>query len=302
MTDYLTTREVAGLLRIKERKVYDLAARGQIPVSKSFGKLLFPRADIEAWIAGGIRDGGTAAPALSVPAQTARRTRTPDIVVGSHDPLLDWALRESGSGLATYFDGSTDGLERLGAAGGVAAGLHLYDADQDAWNTPVRLGALADAPLVLVEWARRARGLITPSGSNTELKGLADIAGLRRTARQDGAGAEVLFRVLAEREGMVLTSEPKPERVRTETDAALAVLEGRADVAFGLKAHAHQMGLRFTPLIEERFDLLVCRASWFEPPLQRLFAFCRSAAFAERASTLAGYDVSGLGTVHHNGP
>ncbi|MEO1694346.1 MAG: helix-turn-helix transcriptional regulator [Pseudomonadota bacterium] len=302
MTDYLTTREVADLLRIKERKVYDLAARGQIPVSKSFGKLLFPRADIEAWIAGGIRDGGTTSPVLGVPAQPATGSRPPDIVVGSHDPLLDWALRESGSGLATYFDGSTDGLARLGAAGGVAAGLHLYDPDRDAWNTSARLGALADAPLVLVEWARRARGLVTLRTSSTELHTLADIAGLRRTARQDGAGAEVLFRVLAEREGLVLAGETTPEQVRTETDAALAVLEGRADVAFGLQAHAHQMGLRFTPLIEERFDLLVWRASWFEPPLQKLFTFCRSDTFTDRASTLAGYDVSGLGTVHHNGP
>jgi len=32
------------------------------------------------------------------------------VVLGSHDPLLDWAVRQSGSGLATYFDGSLDGL------------------------------------------------------------------------------------------------------------------------------------------------------------------------------------------------
>ena len=50
---YLTTRELASLLRIKERKVYDLAASGQIPCSRAMGKLLFPRKAIEAWIAGG---------------------------------------------------------------------------------------------------------------------------------------------------------------------------------------------------------------------------------------------------------
>ncbi|NIP83903.1 MAG: helix-turn-helix domain-containing protein, partial [Gemmatimonadetes bacterium] len=36
---YLTTREVAELLRVKERKVYDLAAAGEIPHRRITGKL-----------------------------------------------------------------------------------------------------------------------------------------------------------------------------------------------------------------------------------------------------------------------
>ena len=45
---YLTTREVADLLRLKERKVYDLVAEGDIPCVRVTGKLLFPRDLIEA--------------------------------------------------------------------------------------------------------------------------------------------------------------------------------------------------------------------------------------------------------------
>ena len=40
---YLTTKEVADLLRLKERKVYDLVAEGGIPCVRATGKLLFPR-------------------------------------------------------------------------------------------------------------------------------------------------------------------------------------------------------------------------------------------------------------------
>ncbi|MEP3304507.1 MAG: helix-turn-helix domain-containing protein, partial [Roseibium sp.] len=40
---YLTTRELADLIRVKERKVYDLAATGDVPHSRATGKLLFPR-------------------------------------------------------------------------------------------------------------------------------------------------------------------------------------------------------------------------------------------------------------------
>jgi hypothetical protein len=42
-TRYLTTRELASLLRITERKVYDPAATGKVPCSRAMGKLLFPR-------------------------------------------------------------------------------------------------------------------------------------------------------------------------------------------------------------------------------------------------------------------
>ena len=93
-----------------------------------------------------------------------------------------------------------------------------------------------------------------------------------------------------------------PELARTETDAAAAVASGKADAAPGLEAVARQFGLPFVPTVRERFDLLVDRRAWFEPPMQRLLAFARSDAFATKARDLGGYDVSRLGTVRWNAP
>ncbi len=47
MSQFLTTRELAAMLRVKERKVYELAAEGALPVHRVTGKLLFPRVEIE---------------------------------------------------------------------------------------------------------------------------------------------------------------------------------------------------------------------------------------------------------------
>ena len=105
MSDYLTTKELAQLLRIKERKVYDLAASGAVPCSKAMGKLLFPRQAVEAWLA---RE--------SSGLEAAVEEALPTVFLGSHDPLLEWALRESRCGIATYFDGSADGLAAVRAA------------------------------------------------------------------------------------------------------------------------------------------------------------------------------------------
>ena len=61
---------------------------------------------------------------------------------------------------------------------------------------------------------------------------------------------------------------------RTETDLALAIAAGRADVGLGIEASARQFQLEFTPLIVERFDLLVWRKAYFDPPFQKLVRFC----------------------------
>ncbi len=94
---------------------------------------------------------------------------------------------------------------------------------------------------------------------------------------------------------------PTGSLARDEREAALGVLEGKADAAFGLAALARQLKLDFVPLCRERYDLLVWRRAWFDPPMQTLSEFCRSAAFADMAKELSGYDVSEFGKVHSNG-
>ena len=89
---------------------------------------------------------------------------------------------------------------------------------------------------------------------------------------------------------------------RTETEAAASVASGHAEAAPGLAAMARQFGLGFLPTMVERFDLVVDRRAWFEPPFQRLLTFCASSAFAAKAEELGGYDLGGHGRVIWNGP
>lgn len=289
-TEFLTTRELADLLHIKERKVYDLAASGDVPCSRVTGKLLFPRQAIEAWVArhsSGVMPG--------------RKNRSSKVMLGSHDPLLEWALRASGCELATFFDGSLDGLERFERGEGVASGTHIFDTESEDWNVEVVRARFGHAPVALLEFAWRERGLIVAPGKEKVLTDVAALRGHRLVPRQEAAGSQVLLRHLMERDGLGVGDVAWAETARTESDSALAVLEGKADAALGLRAMAERLRLGFVPLVRERFDLLVDRAAWFDPPLQRLFAFFRSPGFLARASELAGYDLSGLGRVHFNG-
>ena len=128
-----------------------------------------------------------------------------------------------------------------------------------------------------------------------------DLPGLRLVPRQASAGAQKLFLDLLSARQIGLEELTLTEPARTELDAALALLEGKADVAFGLASVAATHRLQFVPVLEERFDLLVDRRAWFEPALQSFWQFCASKPFRARASELSGYDISNQGTVHFNG-
>ncbi|MEL6595714.1 MAG: helix-turn-helix transcriptional regulator [Pseudomonadota bacterium] len=286
--DYLTTKELAALLRLSERKVYDLAAHNEVPCTRVVGKLLFPRAEVMAWIAGN-RSG----PEVEI-------TPLPGIFAGSHDPLLDWALRESGSGLAAFYDGSHDGLARVGARQAIGCGLHIREGD--GWNANTVQTQLADAPVVLVEFAKRQRGLIVGPGNPHGVTRIADIAQLRFASRQDTAASHRMFADLAQAAGIdAATLNGPAQPMRTEGDVAAAIAEGKADVGFGIAASAAQLRLEFIPLLTERYDLLIWRTAWFDPPFQAVVNFLRSADFTARAAELGGYDLSDLGRVHFNG-
>ncbi|MGH6916474.1 MAG: substrate-binding domain-containing protein, partial [Geminicoccaceae bacterium] len=256
-TELLTTREVASLLRIKERKVYDLVASGEIPHVRVTGKLLFPRARLDAWL-------------LRHSESHAIPRTWPDIVAGSHDPLLDWALRESGAGLATFCDGSLDGLERIARGDAIAAGLHLVEGP--SWNVGHIERRLPGEPVVLIEWARREQGLILPPGNPGGIAGASGLAGRRLIPRQREAGSFLLLQQLLEADGLSLDAvDLAAPPARTEADVAIAVADGKAEVGLGLAAMARQFRLDFAPLVVERYDLLIWRRAFFEPPLQRLW-------------------------------
>jgi excisionase family DNA binding protein len=288
--EYLTVRELAELLRLKERKIYDLAASGEVPCSRATGKLLFPAGEIRAWIEGATSGG------VEVAAPPAPR---PPILLGSHDPLLDWALRQSQCGLASFYDGSRDGLERFARGEGMAAGLHIHDAASDSWNIPAVREMAGGLNAVLLGFATRRRGLVFRAGE-AKPKELGDLKGLRLVPRQAGSGTDTLLRGLAAKAGLDLADLPQTEVARTEDDAVEAVRRGEGDVAFGLEAVARNYGLEFAPLVEEQFALLVDRKAWFEPQMQALVRFLSSAEVAARAASYGGYDIADCGKVLWN--
>ncbi|HKI97611.1 MAG TPA: helix-turn-helix transcriptional regulator [bacterium] len=290
----MNVREVADYLNIKQRKVYDLVRLGRIPCSRVTGKWLFPQDLIDRWVAGNI-SGEAPPPPLP---------DAPPVVAGSHDPLLEWSLRESACGLALMAGGSLDGLRRLRAHEAQVCGLHVLDPASGDYNVPALEKLEGGRGLVAVEWAWRSQGLVLAPGNPLEIRTVKDLRDKhpRIVEREPDAGTHLLLAHLLHAEGV----DPEalnllPRVARSQTDVGLAILEGRADAGLAVEAVAHQLRLEFLPLHRERYDLAMQRRAYFDPPFQALLAFTRTDAFRERAAELGGYDVSGLGTVRFNG-
>ena len=298
MRPLMSTKEVADYLRLKERKIYDMVAQGEIPHSRVSGKLLFPRILVDEWI-----KQSTAGAAL-----TATRN-APAVIAGSSDPLLEWAVRESRCGLATMTYGSMDGIDRLGATTACAAAMHIptppgaTGAPQEDRNVALFRDRLAHLDCVLLEWAKREQGLVVAAGNPLKIGKLPDLkkSKVRVILRQPGAGSYLLFLQLLGQEGIHPDQLKYVETsAQTETDIASAILDGRADAGLAVRAVARQFHLDFIPLTVERLDIAVLRPSYFDTPWQALMHFTRRPTFLRYAKTLAGYDIRDLGTVMWN--
>jgi putative molybdopterin biosynthesis protein len=291
MAELLTTDEAAAYLRLSERKLYELVASGAVPCTKVTGRWLFPRAALDRWVTAG----------LIAPAALAR-VAAPPIVGGSHDPLLEWALRESGSGLASLPEGSEAGLRRLTCGEVLAAAIHLHGLEGD--DEAANIAAVADAPglhdAVVIAFARREQGILVAPGNP---RGLSDIASLverraRVAQRPAGAGAQLLLLALLGQAGVAPDALALVKPVcPTGSDIAQAVQAGRADCGIATRSVALAAGLDFLTLTWERFDLVLRQRDYFLPGPQKLLAFARSPMLRERAAELRGYDVEGIGEV-----
>lgn len=292
--EFLTTSEAADYLRLGERKLYELVTTGAIPCSKVTGKWLFPRHELDLWVLSGL-----ARPAGMLIAEP------PPVVGGSQDELLDWSLRESGSGLGSMSEGSARGLERLQRNEVMAAAVHFHALDaSDNLAGDASIEALRTMPdlhdAVLVAFVRREEGLVLPHGNPQHLHSLTDVlaAGARMGMRQQGTGAQMLLDVLLKRAGASMRDLRRIETpALTGPDLAELVRAGQADCGIATRAAARSAGLDFVPLVWENFDLAMRQRSYFRPAMQALLRLMNERRLRQRAEELTGYDPSPAGLI-----
>jgi excisionase family DNA binding protein len=293
---FFTTSEAADYLRLGERKLYELVTSGAIPCSKVTGKWLFPRHELDVWVRSGL-----ARPAGMIAADP------PPILGGSQDDLLEWALRNSSSGLASLNEGTMRGVDRLTRGEVMAAAIHFHgDELSGAPASDRNIAAVRAIPglhdAVLVGVVRREQGLLVAKGNPKKLQSLRDVlaSGATTAVRQAGAGAQLLLEELLTRIGASAKDLRRLEPpCLTGPDLADAIRAGNADCGIAERASANAAGVDFVPLLWENFDLLMQQRSFFRASMQALITFLGSNWFKQRAAELSGYDTTPAGQIRY---
>lgn len=228
------------------------------------------------------------------------KSRKPSLIFsGSHDIALENVTDH----LTKYFNllslpvGSLDGLVNLRQGLCQISGSHLLD-ESGEYNTPFVKHLFPDRDVEVITLAYRMQGLMLAGGNPKGIKKVTDIAkpNVRFVNRNRGSGTRLWLDAELRRLRIPVEKISGYEnQVKTHSEAAILISQNKADVSLGLQAAAHQKGLDFIPLFEERYDLVLPREQ--ERNLNPLFDYIQTADFRALLSSLTGYDTRHSGEV-----
>ncbi|MHB8877366.1 MAG: substrate-binding domain-containing protein [Myxococcaceae bacterium] len=283
LLEYLSTAELAKLLKLHQKKVYAMAAAGQLPAVRVSGKWLFPKELVERWL-----EQHTVYPASGLMGALLDQML---VLQGSDDWLLSRVVErvqaKSPFPIAATAVGSIGGLQAL--AGGHA---HLASCHVDPSEVRKQVGG----PAYLVELAEREQGLIFDPARTPAIHDLrsASDRGLRFASRQPRSGTALLVRRLL-REAQLEPAWTEVGPFSSHLELALAIRNAEADVGVGIHIAAQKAGLAFVALSKERFSLAVPAQFFSHARVMRFLDQAITALRAECAGGLPGYSIAGAG-------
>lgn len=326
---FLTVPELAQLLHVNEKKIYQLAGEGDLPGTKITGKWIFPRHLIEDWIAENSH-GGALSDRL--------------IVAGSDDRLLNhvcnhMAVEHQQSALFSYSPcGTRHGLRMLDTRRADACFINWGTADHSARRHLGLMRAYKNhGSWVIVRCLQRTQGFILSrhffdrqsfEGQSFEEQSfdnqssekqrfenqssqkqcsqkhyseqicadnLADArqllsdSSLKWAYRSADAGATRLLEDICTTHNHNYNDLNLSVASNTERGAAGAVNTGEADITFGTQAAAHEFQLPFIPLENVSIDMVMTRRTYFRSLTQLFFNTLISDNTRSIATRMGGY-------------
>ena len=290
--NFLSTKEVAELLKVNEKMVYTLVNEKGLPATKVTGKWLFPKRLVEEWLDAHI---------LNYKKDHAGFSSDEGLLLlaGSDDPLfqrtlsLFHALRK---GTLAFFSnqGSMGGLSSLRRGLCHIGVCHLLQDDQSEYNFEFAEQELDRSP-VFINFSQREQGILLAPGNPKGIKDITDLAREDVTIVNRGLGTGTRLLIDYEISRSDISAKDingYHNEVARHLDAGMEVLSGKVDAAPAIRAVAGMLNLDFLPLRWERFDLLINRERFFEKGIQAFISLLHEKDFRRIAESMDGYDVS----------
>lgn len=222
------------------------------------------------------------------------------LLIAGCDPTISlWARAAErwhpGLRIDSLWANSTQALGALQRGEVHAAGTHLFDPATGESNLPFVRRLLPGLPVILVNLATWAEGLLLAPGNPKSIRQIADLCrpGVKIVNRELGSGARHLLDSLL----------PEPringyDQIRHDHQAiAQAVATGEADAGVSNGPVAAAWGLDLLPLQAVRYDLVIPKAYLTERPIQALLATLSNRWVRAQLEALGGVDTSQTGEV-----
>lgn len=283
---YLSVRQLAELLHINEKKVYQLAGEGDIPCTKVTGKWLFPTQLIENWIFENSHGG----------VMTDRM-----VIAGSEDVLVQRvcnrvAVELQDHAMISYSPcGTRHGLRMLETGRADVCVIHWGASEKNALR---HLGLLRTyrnhRNWVVARLLLRTQGLVVANSIATPertIDSLLEDHKLRWALRRDVAGSTRILQDLCNARHRHIDQLNREVLAESERAAVTAVSTGLADIACCAQGVAQEHNLHFVPIATVALDMVMSRQTYFRTLLQECLKHFRTDETQSDAETLGGYEL-----------
>jgi len=291
-SSFLSVPELAALLHVNEKKIYQLAGSGEIPGTKITGKWIFPRSLIEDWLLENSH-GGVMQDRL--------------LLAGSDDRLIQHVCSNAAidwqeNALVSYSPAGTRHGLRMLDSNRVDACFINWGAVEDTARR--HLGLLRcyrrHASWVIVRCLQRSQGFIVSKKlSDTLDMSTENLAAalIKRTElgwamRQDDSGTERLLEDLCSVQGQRVANLKVSTECNSERSAVAAVNTGAADITCGVQSTAHEFGLHYLPIADVALDLVMSQKTYFRTLVQDLLERIQVLETDKLPIRLDGYQIN----------
>lgn len=299
-----TPDEIASMFKISKHTVYELIKRGDLNAFKVGNKMRIDYAEVERY-----KQSKASSPSIGSTQVSSGHSLTYTLkLAGSHDFLVEhlvkYAANESaGVSIQPSYIGSLEGLMMLYRGSADMAAIHLLDPTSQEYNLPFIRQLFVHEPITVIRLASREQGLIVAKGNPKNIAGVEDFprSDVTIVNRQKGAGTRFLL------DSLLAEKNISPESIKgyeneewNHLGAASHISRGTADVAFGVKYAASQLGLDFIPMTSEKFDLVLRWTEENKSALEHMLDLIHFTTFKDSILDLEGYDASELGKIIFN--
>ncbi|EMU52699.1 substrate-binding domain-containing protein [Clostridium butyricum] len=313
----LSPLEVAEILSISKKTVYEIIKRNELKAFKVGNKFRIDQDEVERYI--GKKDDSqidnhlkekqsreTVLEEKNILNKIYRNYIDNKIVICGQDVILDILAKymnrykDEGKVLRLY-DNSFNGLCALYNDDVHVTASHIWNCDLDEYNADFASRVLIGTPITVVTLCHRIQGFYVLKGNPKMITGWASLA--KRKARiinrELGSGSRILLDQSIRKynidKNMIIGYS---DYVNSAGEVVNRIRMGQADVGIGLKCDINcPEKVDFIPLHEERYDLIFKSENLEKPQFKRLLKILSMNEFKDECVSIRNYDYSEMGNI-----